>query len=222
MLASTSNHPVVIVITIGLAMAASPFGVLAIVVMLGTSKPLANGWAFLAGWSVSIAAFGLFTAWLIQQGSANASGSSSSSGVVQLVLGAVVLVGAAVVWRRRGDPRRSGTPKWMTKVEGASPVIAFGLGLFLPTWGLIAPAVDQILNAGLPTQAAVGAFIAFVVTASLGILIPLLIFTLRRQWAESMLAAWRAWLVANSNTVIAVVLMILGLLFVGRGVATLA
>lgn len=222
MLANTSNHPVVIVITVGLAMAASPFGVLAIVVMLGTSKPLANGWAFLAGWSLSIAAVGLFTAWLIDQGSSSSSGSPSGSGIVQLVLGAVVLVGAAIVWRRRRDPTRSGTPKWLTKVEGASPIIAFGLGLFLPTWGLIAPAVDQILNADLPKQAAVGAFIVFVITASLGILLPLLIFTLRRAWAESMLAAWRAWLVANANAVIAVVLLILGLLFVGRGIATLA
>jgi len=219
-LANTSTHPVVIVLTIGLAMAASPFGVLAIVLMLGTAKPLANGWAFFAGWSLSIAAFGLLTAWLIDRGSSTSSSSSSASGAVQVALGAVALVGALVLWRRRGDPTRSGTPKWMTKVEGASPVIAFGLGLFLPTWGLIAPAVDEILHADLPRAAAIGAFVVFVITASLGLLIPLLIFTLRRTWAESMLAAWRAWLVANANAVIAVVLSLLGLVFVGRGIAS--
>lgn len=221
MLADTSNHPIIIVLTIGLAMAASPFGVLAIVVMLGTTRPLANGWAFLAGWSLSIAAFGLLTAWLIDRGSSTASSGSSASGALQLALGVVALVAAGVVWRRRGDPQRARTPTWMTKVEGASPVIAFGLGLFLPTWGLIAPAVDQILKADLPRAAALGAFIVFVITASIGLLIPLLIFTLRRAWAESMMTAWRAWLTANANTVIAVILAFLGLLFLGRGVASL-
>ena len=221
MIASTSSHPILVIVTIGLAMAASPFGVLAIVVMLGTTKPLANGWSFAGGWMVSITAVGLITAWLTNRGDQSAAGSSSGSAAIQGAIGVIFLVSGAITWRRRHDKSGGAPPKWMKKAEHISPFLAFGLGLFLPTWALIAPVVDQIEKAGVSREAALAAYGVFVVVASLGLLIPLLIFTLRRAWAESMLGAWRAWLLANSSTVVATLLLILGTLFVARSVASL-
>ncbi len=222
MIASSGSHTLLVIITIGLAMAASPFGVLAIVVMLGTTKPLANGWSFAAGWMVSITAVGLFTAWLTNKGSQGTTGGSSSgSAAIQGVVGAALLIGGAITWRRRRRDSGGAPPKWMQRAEHISPFLAFGLGLFLPTWALIAPVVDQIEKANVSEGAAVAAYGVFVIAASMGLLIPLFIFTLRRTWAESMLGAWRAWLLANSSTVIAVLLLILGALFLGRSVAAL-
>jgi hypothetical protein len=220
-IAGTGSHPLLIIVTIGLAMAASPFGILAIVVMLGTTKPLANGWSFAAGWIVSITAVGLFTAWLSTRGGQSGSGSSSGSAAIQAAVGLALLAGGTITWRRRHKEAGGAPPKWMQRAEHISPFLAFGLGLFLPTWALIAPVVDQIEKANVSEGAALAAYAVFVVAASMGLLIPLFIFTLRRSWAESMLGAWRAWLLANSSTVIAVLLFILGGLFLGRSVASL-
>ena len=221
MIASTGNHTLLVIVTIGLAMAASPFGVLAIVVMLGTTKPLANGWSFTVGWMVSVTAVGLFTAWLTNKGGQGATGSNSGSAAIQGAIGVALLGGGVIAWRRRHSRSGGAPPKWMQRAEHISPFLAFGLGLFLPTWALIAPVVDQIQRANVSRGAALAAYGVFVVAASLGLLIPLLIFTVRRAWAESMLGAWRAWLLANSTSVIAVLLLILGALFLGRTAASL-
>jgi Sap, sulfolipid-1-addressing protein len=221
MIAGTGSHPLLVIITIGLAMAASPFGILAIVVMLGTTKPLANGWSFAAGWMVSITAVGLFTAWLTNQGGQGGTGSSSGSAAIQGAIGIALLVGGAIMWRRRHQGAGGAPPKWMQRAEHISPFLAFVLGLFLPTWALIAPVVDQIEKANVSEGAALAAYGVFVVAASMGLLIPLVIFTLRRAWAESMLGAWKAWLLANSSSVIAILLLVLGALFLSRSVASL-
>jgi hypothetical protein len=217
-IATSSQHPIAVVITIGLAMAASPFGVLAVVVMLGTTKPLANAWSFTAGWMVSITTVGLLTAWLLQRNEQTSSGSSSGSAVIHLLLGAALLIGGIVAWRKRHDPRRSGPPKWLRRIDGVQPFVAFGLGLFLPTWALIAPVVDQITGAGFTRGEAIGVFAVFVVVASLGLLLPTIVYTVRREWAASMLSAWRAWLLENAGAVVAVLLIVLGVLFLVRGV----
>ena len=221
MIASSGSHPLLVIITIGLAMAASPFGILAIVVMLGTTKPLANGWSFAVGWMVSITAVGLFTAWLTTRGGQASTGSSSSSAAIQGVVGLALLVGGGLAWRGRHKKTGGAPPKWMQRAEHISPLLAFGLGLFLPTWALIAPVVDQIEKANVSEGAALAAYGVFVVAASMGLLIPLFIFTFRRAWAESMLGAWRAWLLANSSSVVAILLLVLGGLFLGRAVASL-
>jgi MYXO-CTERM domain-containing protein len=221
MIAASGNHPLLVIVTIGLAMAASPFGILAIVVMLGTTKPLANGWSFAAGWMVSLTAVGLFTAWLTSKGSSSSSGSSSGSAAIQAAFGLALLVGGLITWRRRHKADGGAPPKWMQRAEHISPFLAFGLGLVLPTWALIAPVVDQIQKANVSEGAALAAYGVFVVAASMGLLVPLLIFTLRRTWAESMLGAWRALLLSNSSTVIAILLLVLGGLFLGRSVASL-
>lgn len=221
MIAGSGDHPLLVIVTIGLAMAASPFGVLAVVVMLGTNKPLANGWCFAAGWMVSITIVGLFTAWLTTRGGQDGSGSSSGSAAIQVAVGLALLIGGVITWPRRHSKGDGTPPKWMVRAEHISPFLAFGLGLFLPTWGLIAPVVDQIEKANVSRSAALTAYGLFVLVASLGLLIPLLIFTFRRAWAGSMLGAWRAWILANASTVIAVLLLVLGGLFLVRAVVAL-
>jgi hypothetical protein len=116
--------------------------------------------------------------------------------------------------------RASAVPDLSCVIAAISSFLAFGLGLLLPTYVLIAPVVDQIQHANVSTGAALAALVVFVVTASAGVLTPLIIFAARRTWAESMLGAWREWLVANSSLVVAVLLLALGALFLARSITS--
>src|SRR5439155_9594246 len=152
---ASANNPAVVVVTLGLAMSASPFGILGVVVLLGSRRPLANAWAFTIGWATSITVFGLVTYRLAAQSSTSTSTSTSTSAsaaaatisqaALGFALGAVLLVLGLRLWlTRHRQGKSSSEPKWMTQAERISPVFAFGLGLFLPTWGMIVPAVGQI------------------------------------------------------------------------------
>jgi hypothetical protein len=214
-----SQNTAAVVLTMGLAMAASPFGILAIVVMLGTRRPLVNGWAFAAGWMCSITIVGILAVAL--ENEATSGSGSSGSAAVQIAFGVLLLVGGGVLWLRRHRGASDTEPAWMRRASSVGPFFAFGLGLVLPTWGIIAPAVNAILGSGFSRAEAIGLYAAFVVAASITLLVPLVIYTARRNWARSMMAQWQAWLLANNRAVVAVVLAVLGVMFIGRGIVAL-
>jgi len=229
---ASANNPAVVVVTLGLAMSASPFGILGVVVLLGSRRPLANAWAFTIGWATSITVFGLVTYRLAAQSSTSTSTSTSTSrstsaatisqAALGFALGAVLLVLGLRLWlTRHRQGKSSSEPKWMTQAERISPVFAFGLGLFLPTWGMIVPAVGQIAGAGLSRGASLALFGVFVLMATSTLLLPVLVYTFRRQWSASMLAGWQAWLLTNARAVIAVICLVLGILMALRGAAAL-
>jgi hypothetical protein len=207
---------------IGLAMAASPFGIVAVIVLLGTKRPKANAISFTVGWMCSIAAVGLLTASLATAGSDSSSSTSSGKAAVQLALGVLALVGAGLMWRRRVGPGSAEEPAWLKRAERLTPIFSFFMGAFLPTWGLILPAVNQILAAGLTRRGTIAAFLVFLVASTMGLLVPLTLYLTRPEESAAQLAGWRTWLLRNNKAVIAVILAILGLLFVARGFYGLA
>jgi hypothetical protein len=212
---AATNGALASAVTIGLAMSASPFGVVSVIVLLGTQRPLANAWSFVAGWMTSITVFGLLTATVMAD--RGSSSSTSTATGLMFALGAVLLIAGSVMWRGRHSGTPGKRPKWMDRAEQISPVFAFGLGLVLPTWGMIVPAVNAITDAGLSRGGEIAIFVVFVIAAAALLLLPVIVYTVRREWASSMLAAWQAWVLDHAKTVVAVVLILLGVMFLVRG-----
>ena len=208
-------------ITVGLAISASPFGVVGVIVLLGSKRPLVNAWAFVIGWSTSVGLVAVLGYRIAIKSGGSSSSSSGAAAPVQIALGVALLVLALFAWRSRAKSAAAGPPLWMRKVESAGPVVAFGAGFVLPTWGLLAPAIDSAVGAGLSHSQAVATLITLMVCAVASLLVPVLLFTIRRDLADAVLTGWKTWLLANARGVGATLLVIIGATLTLRGLVGL-
>jgi Sap, sulfolipid-1-addressing protein len=221
MLASESA-PLLTSLLFGVALAASPFGIVAAIVLLGTRRPIANTSAFASGWFLAIVAIGVGTAYLRSGDSASSGTTPLGMAIVEAALGSVLIVIALRRWRRRGSAADAKEPAWMARVERISPLVAFGLGIFLPTYGLILPVVNTIVGSGASKGAAIAMFLVFAVVGTLGVLVPLVLYARQPQESAARLSGWRTWLLANDVAVIAVILAVLGLVMLAHGAVGIA
>ena len=114
-------------------MALSPIPIIAIVLMLGTPRARANGPAFVLGWVVGLTIVGTLV--LVAASSLNANEDSEPAtwvGVLQLALGALLVLVAVKQWR--GRPREgeeAAMPKWMRTIDTFTPVRSFAIAVAL-------------------------------------------------------------------------------------------
>jgi threonine/homoserine/homoserine lactone efflux protein len=206
--------------------AISPVPIIALILMLFSRAATRNGVSFLAGWLVGLVGVGLVV--LAVGLEASDEGESDSSGVLKIIIGALfVLLG----WRQwKGRPRggeEPAMPGWMTAIDDFSSAKSFGMGILLTVLnpknlGLTVAAAATIGSAGLSGGEEAVTLLLFVAIASLTIAAPIALYLLVRERAETMLDAMKEWLVANNNTVMTVLFVVLGAKVLGDGIAILA
>ena len=177
-----------------------------------------NALSFTAGWTLCIATIAIATVHLFPPPPASPPPPPKGISILELSLGAVVLVVGAVQWRRRAQGRPGAEPAWMGKLHTMGAPLSFVLGAFLPTYALIFPAMQALEDAHLPQGQAVAAFIVYLVLASLGLIVPIVLYARRPASAEATLGRWRAWLLANQRAAGAVLLFVIGGALVLRSV----
>ena len=207
----------------------SALSIAAVILMLGTPRARSNGPMFLVGWMV-----GLFVVGGIALVLASAAGLSSStdstsraSGVINLVLGVLLLVLAARGWRSRpqsGDAPP--LPKWMASLDTITPPKSAGLAALLSginpkNLALNLAAMSIIASAGLPTSSQLIALLVFVVLGSIAIIVPVIVYFAGGDRAAAVLAGWKQFLVANNPVIMAVLLLVFGMVLIGNGIAQL-
>jgi hypothetical protein len=210
------------VAALGLALGASPFGIIGVILLLNTEHPLRNSIAFAIGWMFAIVAVGIASAKLFPPPSTAPSSTPTSVIVGQIVLGIALSILGAIQWRRRSLGDRTVEPSWMKRLRAVGPILSFLIGAFLPTYALIFPAVQAIEGSSLPRSQMIIAFAVFLILGSLGLLIPISLFAIRREQSEETLERWRLWLLGNQRAVGAVILAILGIALLLRAVQGLA
>jgi hypothetical protein len=147
-------------IVLGLAIAVEPLPMTGYLLLLGSERGLRKGWAFLAGWLLTLVAIVALTLTLtggepLRTGSAP----SASMLVVKIVVGAGLLVFA---WRGHRRPTRPRTaPRWMSRVDRSGPGAAAGLAFFLQPWGLVAAGAATITRADASRAATFAVLAAF-------------------------------------------------------------
>jgi hypothetical protein len=175
-----------------------------------------------AGWCVALAAIGA----IVVSGAAAADfgeGSAPTKAVstLQLVFGVGLL--GYVLWRAvRGRRRVAAEPRWMAGAERIGPLGAFGIGAFIPTYAIALAGLADLARSGVGPWAATLSYLVFVVVSAVGLAAPLIVVATSGGGSDERLAAWRAWLVAKSRTVVTVLLGALGVLLVVRGIQGLA
>jgi hypothetical protein len=209
--------------------AISPIPIIAIILMLLSARAGANSASFLAGWVVGVAGASIVLLAVSGTLSTDSSGApSSTSSTIKLVLGVVLLAMAARRFRQRPSAGQDAElPAWMSGIDSLTPVKAAGLGVALAAVNpknvlLIAGAMVGISQIDLTRSDQVVVVAVFVVIAVSTVVAPVVIYRVAGERAQHLLDAMKAWLTTNNAAVMAVLLLILGVVLVGKGIAGLS
>jgi len=201
-----------------LIVAASPASYLAALTLLTTGRPLANGWAFAAGWFTAV--IGIFVVTYAVTSPAPPKAASSTNSAVSAAIGVAAIVAAIIIWRRQNAAgRQPAEPKWLARMEQIRPLASFALGFFLPTYGLIPPAAIHLKDLHPSTATAAVAAITFGLVATLGVIIPLVLY-IASDRIRDRLRGLKETAVANQMRIAAVLLGVIGLSLLVSAITT--
>jgi hypothetical protein len=210
---------------LAIGVAISPIPIIAIILMLLSKRAGANGAAFLIGWFVGIAV--VLSATVAIAGSASVGTSADpTTGVswVKVVLGVLLLAVGLRDWRARpkGDDAPA-LPKWLTTIESITPLKAGGLAVVLsavnPKNLLLLVGGGVAIAQGAPTSGDKAvAMIVFILIAVSTVALPVILTLTMGQRATAILDSLNDWLKANNATVMAVLMLVIGVVLIGKGI----
>lgn len=214
---------------LAVGIAISPIPIIAVILMLLSRQASRTSTGFLIGWVAGIIVATVVVLALVNQiGDAADSGPSTTSSIIKLVLGAALLLMALRQWRSRPAPGEAvAMPKWMSAIDSFTFGKAAGLGFLLSA---INPKnLILCMGAGTTVGAAhlsVGeetiALAVFVVLASTTVAIPVIGYLAARQRMAAPLSRLDEWLRHNNATVMAVLLLVIGAVLIGKGISGLS
>ncbi|PJJ63549.1 GAP family protein [Compostimonas suwonensis] len=212
---------------IALAVALSTIPITAtILVLLSPAKPRVSI-ALLAGWTAGIAGLAVvFTLGFKLIPSTSAADNSTILAVIELIVGAALVVFAIVDWRRRlHQAKKEGTPAWMRVLGTLSWWQALGVGLVLtlrPKGLLLSIAAGaEVGNAGLAVPEGAIAIAIYTLVGVSTVAIPVIARLVARERMEKPLTEVRGWITRNSGTVMLVVVLMTGVVIIGSGLSHL-
>ena len=195
--------------------------------MLLSPKAKGRSVALLIGCVVGVAgAVALFTWLSAQLPTHDSDGPSPAAGVVKLVGGVVLVLLAARQWRKRPAPgEEPELPTWMAGVDSMPPAKALGLGLVLtavvPKNLVLALAAGVILGeAGLRVGQAAVVILLFTVIATSTVAVPVVAHLVASARMSGQFEELRRWLVRNSVAIMVLVLLVIGIVLIGNGIAS--
>jgi hypothetical protein len=214
------------ILPLSVGIAVGPLAIIAAVLMLLSPKAKSTSLGFLAGWvlgiTLAVVTFTLLSLTLPKQ---DAEG-PSASGVVKLILGALLLLLGVLQWRSRpAEGQEAALPRWMSSVDSMNAAKALGLGLLLaavnPKNLLIAASAGVIIGgAGLSSGQAAMAITIYVVLAACTVLIPVSTYLVASARVSGPLDQLGTWLVDHNNAILAVLFLVLGVAMIGKGIST--
>ncbi|HEY5187122.1 MAG TPA: GAP family protein [Actinomycetes bacterium] len=205
---------------LALFLAVQPWSVLAAILLVTARGGVKKELAYAGGWVVALAVVAVVTV-LVYPNVPQTSTTSQGHAVVELAVG--LFLGGWLL-RRWRHPRDAGTdsqPSWMARLDTMSPLLAFGLGAFLPTYAVVVAAVSEMLSSGLAQGWLLVAALGWVLVASTGVASPLLVLVTDRDHAPQTYQRWRVWIVAHSRAVLYGVGGLVCLVLVTKGIVGL-
>ncbi|WP_127794886.1 GAP family protein [Agromyces sp. LHK192] len=215
------------ILPLAIGIAISPVPMIAAILMLLSPKAKGTSIGFLLGWVVGIVlAVVIFTLLASVLPEDDPDASKPIAGVVKIVLGLLLLFLAFRQWRSRPGPgEEAALPKWMSAIDQMTAMRAFVLALLLAAVNpknllLGAAAGTTIGTAGLTVGEDVVVVLVFTLIAAASVAIPVVAYLLASARMAGPLESLRAWLVHNNATVMAVLLLVLGVVVVGKGIGS--
>ncbi|KAF2420849.1 GAP family protein [Microbacterium sp. B35-30] len=215
------------ILTLALGVAISPIPIIAAILMLLSPKARVTGTGFLLGWVLGIVvAVTVFTLLSSILPAEEEDASQPIKGVIQLVLGALLLLLAVRQWRGRPKAgEEPAMPKWMQAIDTITFPKALGLGFLLSAVNpknllLAASAGVTIGAAGLDAGSIVVVIAVFTLIAASTVLVPVVGYLLAADKLRGPLDALRGWLAKENAVIMAVLLLVIGVAIIGKGIGS--
>jgi threonine/homoserine/homoserine lactone efflux protein len=213
---------------LAVGVAISPIPVIAVILMLFSGRARQNSLAFLLGWIVGIVvAMSVLIGIASTQDLSTGGQPSDTVSWIKLVLGVLLMVAALGQWRKRLKPGEEATmPAWMSKIDAMRPAAAVGLGFLLSAVNpknllLIAGSAVTISQADLSSTDTMIVVAVFTLIGACTVAIPTLGYLFLGAKAQPTLDSAKAWLSANNTTVMAVLMLVIGVSLFGKGLGAL-
>jgi hypothetical protein len=146
-------------------------------------------------------------------------------GIGEILVGLALVVTAIVAWVRARRNTSTAMPKWLEGVGRLGPWSAFGLALLLnvrPKALLLAIAAGLALRGdGVSTTQALIVIGIYTVISASTVAVPIIATLVDHRRMEPRLLRAREWLGRNSGAVGALILLLIGVVIVGTGLARL-
>lgn len=212
-------------VALAAVIALSPITVIPAVLVLHAPRPRPASLAFLGGWLLGLVAL---TAAFVS-GSELLSGFHATppkwASWVRLAFGVALIVLAAYHWFTRH--RHRNMPRWMRSFSTLSPARAAVMG------AVLAPVRPEVLilcaagglavgNSSLSASGQMIAAAIFVALAASTVAIPILAYVGAGDRLDDALEHLKAWMEANHDAMMAVILFLIGLIVLYNGIRTLA
>jgi threonine/homoserine/homoserine lactone efflux protein len=211
---------------LALTIAISPIPIIAVILMLFSARARVNSWMFLLGWVV-----GVLGGTIVVLAIANTQDLTQSNGqpadsvsTTKLILGVLLVLLAARQWRNRPKEGETPTlPKYLEAVDTLTPPKALGLGVLLSAVNpknlmMIIAGSLVISQADLSDTDTIVAVAVFVLIAISTVTIPVVLYAVMGERAQPVLDTMRSWLAANNTTVMAVLLLVIGVVVIGKAI----
>ena len=211
-------------IPLAMVIALSPLSIIPAVLALHTDRPRPTGLAFLAGWLLGLAALvSLFVVASDLVGSLDKPPSWASW--LRIVVGAALLVFGGYKWVTRKKSEHS--PAWMRKLSGLTPARAVATAAVLavvnPKVLFICIAAGLAIGtAGIGVAHAWLAMVYFVLIAGSTVLLPILAYVVSGERLAAPLTRLKEWMEHQHATLVAAILVVIGVMLLYKGIHALA
>lgn len=214
------------ILPLALGVAISPVPVIAAILMLLSPRAKATSVGFLIGWVLGIViAVTLFTLLSSVLPSGGDDDSDPIRGVIQIVLGALLLLLSVRQFRSRPKPgEEPKLPKWMQAIDKVTFTKALGLGFLLSAVNpknllLAIGAGSAIGTAGLDGGESAGVIAVYTLIAACTVLVPVVGYLLAAERLRGPLDALRGWLGRENAVIMGILVLVIGVDLIGKGIA---
>lgn len=208
---------------LAVGVAVSPIPIIAAILMLLSKRAGTTSVGFAIGWLAGIVV--ATTIFVALAGTISSSdGPSTTSSLIKIVLGVLLLAVGVRQWR--GRTGEHAIPKWMTAIDDLTAAKGFGLAFALAAINpknllMCVAAGVTIGGASLSVGQQVGAVAVFTVIAASTVAIPVIGYLVAAQRLRAPLDALKQWLQTNNAIVMAVLILVIGIVLIGKGIGGL-
>jgi hypothetical protein len=214
---------------LAIGVALSPVSIIAVVVLLTSSRARSLGPVFVLGWLLGLVVVGAIVLAVVGPSGAGSAGQRTTwVSWVMIVLGVLLLVDA--VRRLRGRTRAGEEvplPAWMGALDRLKPAAALGGGVVLggvrpKSFLLAVGGAAAIAQTGIAGGQQAIAYAIFAVVATIGVGAPVVIYFAMGTRSAELLGRLKGWMRRNNAVILAVVLLVIGVTLIGDGIGGLA
>jgi hypothetical protein len=212
---------------LAIGVALSPVPIIAVVVLLTSSRARSLGPVFVLGWLLGLVVVGAIVLVVVGPSGAGSSGQRTRwVSWVMIVLGVLLLVAAGRHLRGTRGGEEVPLPAWMGAIDRLNPAVVLGGGVVL---GGVRPRSLLLVVGGAVAIAQTGigggqqaiAYAVFAVIATIGVAVPVVIYLVMGTRSAELLGRFKGWMRRHNAVILAVVLLVIGVTLIGDGIGGL-